>query len=259
MLVNRAVTSKDMMVSSSFRTRPALLPAKSLEFRMWCSDWPTSGPRTVAKYSAMSWLRRYYSQSAVQCADNYNYTDCYISETSQPLCKRLQQHTSGSSVSAVFDHLKASGHKTDLEEVKIIDRETRLFERRVNEAIWMRAENPSLNRSGGVRIKLSHAWDRTIRTLPRKLTPSSTSDDVTSGKSPESRSTTSVPSWRVVVTPATSVCSEKRKSGWKDLILTHKRNVQMLLNSMNLMDIIFLFILTSYISMQLWKIYLCNF
>ena len=34
---------------------------------------------------------------------------------------------------------------------------------------------------------------------------------------PESRSTTSEPSWRVVVPPATSVCSEKRKSGWQDL------------------------------------------
>ena len=116
-----------------------------------------------------------------------------VSETSQPLRKRFQQHTSGSSVSAVFDHLKASGHKTDLEEVKIIDRETRWFEHGVKEAIWVRAENPSLNRSGGVRIKLSHAWDRTIRTLPRKLTSSLTSDDVASGESTESRSTTSVP------------------------------------------------------------------
>ena len=159
----------------------------------------------------------------VQCADNYNCTDCYIGETSQPLRKRLQQHTSGSSVSAVFDHLKASGHKTDLEEVKIIDREIQWFERGVKEAIWARAENPSLNRSGGVRIKLSHAWDRTIRTLPRKLTSSSSSDDVTSVKSPESRSTTSVPSWRVVVPPATSVCSEKRKSSWQDLILSQDK------------------------------------
>ena len=91
------------------------------------------------------------------------------------------------------------GDKTDLEEVKIIDRETRWFERGVKEAIWVRAENPSLNRSGGVRIKLSHTWDRTIRTLPHKLMSSSTSDDVTFGKSPESRSTTSVPSWRVVI------------------------------------------------------------
>ena len=65
---------------------------------------------------------------------------------------------------------------------------------------------------------------RTIRTLPRKLTSSLTSDDVTSGESSESRSTTSVPSWRVVVPPATSVCSEKCKSGWQDLFLTHVTN-----------------------------------
>ena len=82
-------------------------------------------------------------------------------------------------------------------------------------------KTPSLNRNRGVRIKLLHAWDRTIRTLPRKLMSSSTSHDVTSRKSSESRSTTSEPGWRVVVPPATLVCAEKRKSGWQDLFLTH--------------------------------------
>ena len=57
-----------------------------------------------------------------------------------------------------------------------------------------------------------------------KLTSSSTSDDVTSKKSPESRSTTSEPSWRVVVQSATLVCSEKCKPGWQDLFLTHVSN-----------------------------------
>ena len=110
-----------------------------------------------------------------------------------------------------------------------------------------RAENPSLNRSGGVRIKLnrsggvriklSHALDRTIRTLLRKFASSSTSDDVTSRKSPELRSTTSVPSWRVVVPPATSVCSEKCKSGWKDLFLTHNTNPDEWEYSLSIMNI----------------------
>ena len=41
------------------------------------------------------------------------------------------------------------------------------------------------------------------------------------------RSTTSEPSWRVVVPPATSVCLKKKKkpkSGWKDWFLTHVTN-----------------------------------
>ena len=63
----------------------------------------------------------------VQCADNYNCTDCYIGETSQPLRKRFQQHTSGSSVSAVFDHLKASGHKTVILRIVISLRDIFIF------------------------------------------------------------------------------------------------------------------------------------
>ena len=122
----------------------------------------------------------------IQCSDKYNCSDAYIGETSQPLRKRVQQHcrsTNGPAESAVYTHRKASGHKFDLEEVKILDRENRWFERGVKEAIWVRAHEPSLNRSGGVRSNLSHAWDRTIRkTLPCKLTSSSksTSDDVIS-------------------------------------------------------------------------------
>ena len=122
----------------------------------------------------------------IQCSDKYNCSDAYIGETSQPLRKRVQQHcrsTNGPAESSVYTHRKASGHKFDLEEVKILDRENRWFERGVKEAIWVRAEEPSLNRSGGVRNNLSHAWDRTIRkTLPCKLTSSSnsTSDDVSS-------------------------------------------------------------------------------
>ena len=47
----------------------------------------------------------------------------------------------------------------------------------------------------------SPTWERPIKTLPRKMTSSLTSDDVLSGKSSESMSTTSEPSWRVVVPP----------------------------------------------------------
>ncbi len=46
------------------------------------------------------------------------------------------------------------------------------FERGVKEAIWVRHKKPSLNRSGGVRIKLSHGWNGTIRDIPPRMTSS---------------------------------------------------------------------------------------
>ena len=76
-------------------------------------------------------------------------------------------------------HHRASGHDFDFEEVNILDRENRWFEGGVKEAILVRAEEPSLNRCGGVCHNLSGAWDRIVRkTISRSLTSSSTSDDV---------------------------------------------------------------------------------
>ncbi|XP_071494151.1 uncharacterized protein [Diadema antillarum] len=63
--------------------------------------------------------------------------DCkenYIGETKQPLHKHLYQHRRSSSAgneSAVFTHLKNTGHHFEDKEVDIIDKETRWFERGV--------------------------------------------------------------------------------------------------------------------------------
>ena len=71
-----------------------------------------------------------------------------------------------------------------------------------------RVKNKSFNQTYVFRSKL------TLRVEPPTF-----GRVLTFGKSPESRSATSEPCWWVVVPPATSVCSEKRKSGWQDLFL----------------------------------------
>ncbi len=40
----------------------------------------------------------------------------------------------------------------------------------VKEAIWVRKEQPSLNRTGGVWVKLQHSWNKVIGKLPSRLT-----------------------------------------------------------------------------------------
>ena len=50
-------------------------------------------------------------------------------------------------------HSKTSGHQIDTEDVIIIDREERWFERGVREAIWERVEKPSLNKRRGLRFQ----------------------------------------------------------------------------------------------------------
>ena len=101
-----------------------------------------------------------------------NCQERYIGETQQPLHKRMYQHRRPSSSgynSAVYDHLHESGHSFTNQDVQILDREERWFERGVKEAIYERSESPSLNRQGGLRFNLSHAWDRAIQSIPRVL------------------------------------------------------------------------------------------
>ena len=90
-----------------------------------------------------------------------NCSEAYVGETKQSLKARLNQHRRPSSSeyqadSAIFEHSKTSGHQIDTEDVIILDREERWFERGVREAIWERVEKPSLNKRGGLRFQLSH-------------------------------------------------------------------------------------------------------
>ena len=71
--------------------------------------------------------------------------------------------------SAVYAHAKSTGHQIDPEEVIILDREERWFERGVWEAIWERIEQPSLNKRGGLRFQLSNTWNQSLNDVTRRL------------------------------------------------------------------------------------------
>ena len=86
---------------------------------------------------------------------------------------RMNQHRRPSSnpaqTSAVYTHLKSTGHAFTLTDVVVLDTEEHWHRRGVKEAIWERVENPSLNRKGGLRHSLSHTWDRTMRLIGNGL------------------------------------------------------------------------------------------
>ena len=71
----------------------------------------------------------------------------YVGETERALKKRITEHKRPSS--PVGSHLKHHGHELDQENIKIVDREDRWFERGVREAIHIRSRSPSLNRDQG--------------------------------------------------------------------------------------------------------------
>ena len=110
--------------------------------------------------------------------------DCgetYVGETKQSLRARISQHRRPSSSeaqnSAVYNHCnEKTGHSFNTEEVQILDKEERWFERGVRESIWERVEQPAINKKGGLRFQLSHAWDPAIKPLPRRIAQENQSD-----------------------------------------------------------------------------------
>ena len=110
--------------------------------------------------------------------------DCgetYVGETKQSLRARISQHRRPSSSeaqnSAVYNHCnEKTGHSFNKEEVQILDKEERWFERGVRESIWERVEQPAINKKGGLRFQLSHAWDPAIKPLPRRIAQENQSD-----------------------------------------------------------------------------------
>lgn len=114
----------------------------------------------------------------ITCGNAGCREETYIGETKQSLKARLREHRQPNIFeaqnSAVFNHLAKSGHSFSNEDVTILDREELWFKRGLNEAVWERIENPSLNRKGGPRFKLSHVWDQTLQCVSRRLSRNGT-------------------------------------------------------------------------------------
>ena len=107
---------------------------------------------------------------AVQCSEECS--SLYIGETKQKLSMRMAQHRRANSSgqdSAVHLHLKETTHSFEDENVHILDREERWFERGVREAIYVKVEKPSLNRGGGLRHHLSPTYNAVLSSLPRRF------------------------------------------------------------------------------------------
>ena len=79
-----------------------------------------------------------------------NCNETYIRETQQALGMRMRQHKRPSTIeaqnSAVFNHLRSSGHTFSLGDVKVLDKEENWLRRGIKEAVWERVEGPSLNK-----------------------------------------------------------------------------------------------------------------
>ena len=67
--------------------------------------------------------------------------------------------------SPIFEHQNNTGHTTSVEDFKIIGRVDHNMARAINEAMYIRVNNPTLNRNIG-KYNLPHLLDRVLHSIP---------------------------------------------------------------------------------------------
>ena len=83
----------------------------------------------------------------------------YIGESARTFAERFKEHQK--SPSPIHDHCNISGHKADINNFSIIGREDQNLTRAIKEALFIRVNDPSLNRNIG-KYHLPHIWDEVL-------------------------------------------------------------------------------------------------
>ena len=91
-----------------------------------------------------------------------NRVDCddeHIGESSRTFGERYKEHLK--TPSPIHDHYNITGHEISIENFRIVGREDQNLIRAIKEAIYIRVNNPSLNRNIG-KYHLPHIWDEVL-------------------------------------------------------------------------------------------------
>ena len=107
----------------------------------------------VSKSGAIYWF---------QCGD-LTCDDEYIGETSRTFGERFKEHLKDPS--PIHHHSNHTGHPSSQNNFQIIRRERHGLARIIKESIFIRVNNPTLNRNIG-KFNLPHIWDRVLLNTP---------------------------------------------------------------------------------------------
>ena len=98
-----------------------------------------------------------YKCGRVECDEEY------IGESSRTFGERFKEHQKAPS--PIFDHFNNTGHSISVENFNIVGREDQNLKRAIKEALYIRVNNPSLNRNVG-KYHLPHIWDEVLYNIP---------------------------------------------------------------------------------------------
>ena len=91
--------------------------------------------------------------------DRVECNDEYIGEPSRTFGERFKEHLKAPS--PIFDHFNTTGHQVSTENFSIVGREEQNLMRAIKEALYIKVNNPSLNRNIG-KYHLPHIWDEVL-------------------------------------------------------------------------------------------------
>ena len=86
-----------------------------------------------------------------------------IGQSSRTFVERFKEHQKAPS--HIFDHFSTTGHSISVENFNIVGREEQNLKRAIKEALYIRVNNPSLNRNVG-KYHLPHIWDEVLFNIP---------------------------------------------------------------------------------------------
>ena len=98
--------------------------------------------------------------------ERVEYDEEYIGESSRTFGERFEEHQKAPS--AIYDHCNITGHNISIHNFSIVGREDQNIIRTIKEALYIRVNNPSLNRNIG-KYHLPNIWDEVpLNTLELK-------------------------------------------------------------------------------------------
>ena len=91
--------------------------------------------------------------------DRVECDEVYIGESCRTFGERFKEHQKAPS--PMYDHYNITGHKISLDNFSIVGREDKNLMRTTKEALYIRVNNPSLNRNIG-KYHLPHIWNEVL-------------------------------------------------------------------------------------------------
>ena len=83
----------------------------------------------------------------------------YLRETARTFGERFKEHLKAPL--PIFDHSNISGHPTTINNFTVVGREEQNLSRLIKESMFIRVNNPSLNKNIG-KYHLPHIWDEVL-------------------------------------------------------------------------------------------------